>query len=139
MTEVSTEQYHCNGIPKCVNRILKCVDNQCFDIVGGSAIQNHIACIPECKCVYMKDDKDDEDNSCKSHTSGTQTLPAWIPLTAIYLVVLRACFPLSQPDRNPYPGVNNKNNDQANPGYPERSEEHTSELQSRGHLVCRLL
>src|SRR5690625_5953389 len=24
-------------------------------------------------------------------------------------------------------------------GVPERSEEHTSELQSRGHLVCRLL
>src|SRR5690625_6931612 len=24
-------------------------------------------------------------------------------------------------------------------GSPERSEEHTSELQSRGHLVCRLL
>src|SRR5690625_5791353 len=24
-------------------------------------------------------------------------------------------------------------------GNPERSEEHTSELQSRGHLVCRLL
>src|SRR5207253_9854672 len=24
-------------------------------------------------------------------------------------------------------------------GYDERSEEHTSELQSRGHLVCRLL
>src|SRR5690625_6635655 len=24
-------------------------------------------------------------------------------------------------------------------GRPERSEEHTSELQSRGHLVCRLL
>src|SRR5207253_11027415 len=24
-------------------------------------------------------------------------------------------------------------------GGPERSEEHTSELQSRGHLVCRLL
>src|SRR5690625_6050766 len=24
-------------------------------------------------------------------------------------------------------------------GYAERSEEHTSELQSRGHLVCRLL
>src|SRR5437870_8500687 len=24
-------------------------------------------------------------------------------------------------------------------GDPERSEEHTSELQSRGHLVCRLL
>src|SRR5207253_4402309 len=23
--------------------------------------------------------------------------------------------------------------------FPERSEEHTSELQSRGHLVCRLL
>src|SRR5690625_5932591 len=23
--------------------------------------------------------------------------------------------------------------------YPNRSEEHTSELQSRGHLVCRLL
>src|SRR5437870_9702207 len=25
------------------------------------------------------------------------------------------------------------------PGAAERSEEHTSELQSRGHLVCRLL
>src|SRR5207253_6571124 len=25
------------------------------------------------------------------------------------------------------------------PGFEERSEEHTSELQSRGHLVCRLL
>src|SRR5690625_6510927 len=25
------------------------------------------------------------------------------------------------------------------PVYPIRSEEHTSELQSRGHLVCRLL
>src|SRR5437870_7468876 len=25
------------------------------------------------------------------------------------------------------------------PECPERSEEHTSELQSRGHLVCRLL
>src|SRR5215510_15176561 len=25
------------------------------------------------------------------------------------------------------------------PGCPPRSEEHTSELQSRGHLVCRLL
>src|SRR5690625_5555927 len=25
------------------------------------------------------------------------------------------------------------------PGRKERSEEHTSELQSRGHLVCRLL
>src|SRR5690625_7793723 len=116
MTEVSTEQYHCNGIPKCVNRILKCVDNQCFDIVGGSAIQNHIACIPECKCDNLKDDKDDEDNSCKSHTSGTQTLSAWIALTAIYLVVLSACFPLSHHDRNPYPDVHNKNNDQHNPG-----------------------
>src|SRR5690625_6358154 len=26
-----------------------------------------------------------------------------------------------------------------NPSYESRSEEHTSELQSRGHLVCRLL
>src|SRR5690625_3477002 len=25
------------------------------------------------------------------------------------------------------------------PAHPQRSEEHTSELQSRGHLVCRLL
>src|SRR5437870_10122270 len=27
----------------------------------------------------------------------------------------------------------------ARPPYRDRSEEHTSELQSRGHLVCRLL
>src|SRR5690625_269506 len=123
MTEVSTEQYHSNGIRKCVNRILKCIDNQCFDIVGSSAFQTRIACISKCKCLCMKHAQDDEDNSCKRHTSGTQTLPAWIPLTAIYFVVLRACFPLSQPDRNPYPGVDNKNNDQANPGYPEQGAE----------------
>src|SRR5690625_6044601 len=29
--------------------------------------------------------------------------------------------------------------DSAGGGLPRRSEEHTSELQSRGHLVCRLL
>src|SRR5690625_5353813 len=29
--------------------------------------------------------------------------------------------------------------DRIHPGYEFRSEEHTSELQSRGHLVCRLL
>src|SRR5439155_15203546 len=29
--------------------------------------------------------------------------------------------------------------DTNDPGYPARSEEHTSELQSRGQLVCRLL
>src|SRR5690625_4183916 len=123
MTEVSTEQYHCNGIPKCVNRILKCVDNQCFDIVGGSAIQNRIACIPECKCVYIKDDTHDDDNLCNGHTPVTQSLPACILPSSIYLVVLCLCFLLPQPDRNPYPGVNIKNIYQANSGYPEQGAE----------------
>src|SRR5437660_8444818 len=37
-------------------------------------------------------------------------------------------------------GPDQKRNDPVHPGNPHpRSEEHTSELQSRGHLVCRLL
>src|SRR5690625_5913006 len=38
------------------------------------------------------------------------------------------------------PGMAPKVDDEGNLHHPdERSEEHTSELQSRGHLVCRLL
>src|SRR5690625_464581 len=36
-------------------------------------------------------------------------------------------------------GLNTREGEQVLPGARTRSEEHTSELQSRGHLVCRLL
>src|SRR5687768_18107603 len=40
----------------------------------------------------------------------------------------------------PYTGPGDRSDAAANPPYrPRRSEEHTSELQSRLHLVCRLL
>src|SRR6266508_6004353 len=39
------------------------------------------------------------------------------------------------PPRAPAPAVSRRWPE----GWPARSEEHTSELQSRGHLVCRLL
>src|SRR5437660_7300885 len=43
-------------------------------------------------------------------------------------------------DRNKIVGeVRSAQNESGGPQAGERSEEHTSELQSRGHLVCRLL
>src|SRR3989442_9726064 len=49
----------------------------------------------------------------------------------------RASFPLSAP---PYAGVGPSAFFTRSPmSLPSRSEEHTSELQSRPHLVCRLL
>src|SRR5690625_5367289 len=47
-----------------------------------------------------------------------------------------ACVPMAT--RRPYP-LRGWWNWRANTGLKNRSEEHTSELQSRGHLVCRLL
>src|SRR5690625_7059345 len=38
-----------------------------------------------------------------------------------------------------YPGARHEIFNETNRGQVLRSEEHTSELQSRGHLVCRLL
>src|SRR5690625_6682809 len=61
------------------------------------------------------------------------------------------CNPISAPadpletsiTRAPLPGSEDTTMPSAPPApittLPERSEEHTSELQSRGHLVCRLL
>src|SRR6266702_7338089 len=45
-----------------------------------------------------------------------------------YTTLFRSCPPLPPPPRDRPPEWP-----------PARSEEHTSELQSRGHLVCRLL
>src|SRR5690625_6898729 len=53
---------------------------------------------------------------------------------------------LRDDDDRPTPPISHhpnppQNSDQQHPGEqpPQRSAEHTSELQSRGHLVCRLL
>src|SRR5437870_9456349 len=50
----------------------------------------------------------------------------------------RAPQPL-QPYRHNEKYDHARQRDQWPPGHADRSEEHTSELQSRGHLVCRLL
>src|SRR5215510_15839933 len=47
-----------------------------------------------------------------------------------YTTLFRPCRTASQHGRKLIPGPERR---------PRRSEEHTSELQSRGHLVCRLL
>src|SRR3712207_9245634 len=50
----------------------------------------------------------------------------------------RQAVPLLQPAVHP-PGQLAVRPEQANPRHRDRSEEHTSELQSRQYLVCRLL
>src|SRR5437870_11515711 len=77
--------------------------------------------------------------------------------TEIYTLSLHDALPISRSDRAGAPGPDGGNGPPARrrggprrghraarstdrpPGGPPRSEEHTSELQSRGHLVCRLL
>src|SRR5690625_7107215 len=56
-------------------------------------------------------------------------LPHWTGMISPFLVML----PLSSTRQTPAVGS------PPLPSSPPRSEEHTSELQSRGHLVCRLL
>src|SRR6266550_9641669 len=53
--------------------------------------------------------------------------------TEIYTLSLHDALPISRGTRTEPPPPTN------NPCCPSRSEEHTSELQSRLHLVCRLL
>src|SRR5258708_25056072 len=57
--------------------------------------------------------------------------------TEIYTLSLHDALPIS-PTRARTPGSSTPR-DQAPRRPPERSEEHTSELQSPDHLVCRLL
>src|SRR5437660_2327663 len=63
--------------------------------------------------------------------------------TEIYTLSLHDALPISGVEPSPAPRVdtvlhNRRRVPEAQAGRP-RSEEHTSELQSRGHLVCRLL
>src|SRR5437870_9042507 len=63
------------------------------------------------------------------------------PPTEIYTLSLHDALPIWQRQRrrqwHPVPPAHPHARDRLD-GHP-RSEEHTSELQSRGHLVCRLL
>src|SRR6185436_21111596 len=56
--------------------------------------------------------------------------------TEIYTLSLHDALPISRVD---LPGSHTLPVYKANGGYAARSEEHTSELQSPDHLVCRLL
>src|SRR5215510_16576340 len=56
--------------------------------------------------------------------------------TEIYTLSLHDALPISTPSCNPSSCAWSRNAPSS--GWA-RSEEHTSELQSRGHLVCRLL
>src|SRR6266498_5885293 len=61
--------------------------------------------------------------------------------TEIYTLSLHDALPISPPSassrRTPWPPTGATW--PSSPNWPARSEEHTSELQSRPHLVCRLL
>src|SRR3989442_12686560 len=62
--------------------------------------------------------------------------------TEIYTLSLHDALPISQTGRRRLPGLRGGGADRGlGAGGPlrPRSEEHTSELQSRPHLVCRLL
>src|SRR3989442_15786344 len=54
-------------------------------------------------------------------------------VTIVTALLLRTVYVLLCTNPNPNPNQN------PNPNHNPRSEEHTSELQSRPHLVCRLL
>src|SRR5437660_12681956 len=58
------------------------------------------------------------------------------PTTAIYTLSLHDALPISR--RTPRPTRCRRRSGRPSPSRA-RLEEHTSELQSRGHLVCRLL
>src|SRR5439155_25777017 len=60
--------------------------------------------------------------------------------TGIYALSLHDALPISQPrGEQEQPGGPRTSHDPPPLMRRSRSEEHTSELQSRGHLVCRLL
>src|SRR2546422_7567077 len=67
--------------------------------------------------------------------------------TEIYTLSLHDALPISQPPRpcsagpcrKPSVGASRTRSSRRTTGRGTRSEEHTSELQSRLHLVCRLL
>src|SRR6266508_6842929 len=60
--------------------------------------------------------------------------------TEIYTLSLHDALPISCcPATFSRPAVPHPCSSSSNPQHRRRSEEHTSELQSRGHLVCRLL
>src|SRR6266508_6663952 len=56
--------------------------------------------------------------------------------TEIYTLSLHDALPISQRDHRQHHQAQEQ---RAGAHHVERSEEHTSELQSRGHIVCRLL
>src|SRR5437870_6614343 len=60
--------------------------------------------------------------------------------TKIYTLSLHDALPISRLVSEQFPGLlDREKRVEVASGRPIRSEEHTSELQSRGHLVCRLL
>src|SRR5438067_4975214 len=61
------------------------------------------------------------------------------PYTTLFRSVTINEAPTFRADQMPYGGVKESGNTREGPHYAVRSEEHTSELQSRFDLVCRLL
>src|SRR5437870_13779729 len=61
------------------------------------------------------------------------------PLNQIYTLSLHDALPIYSPTKPLVPGSPIDDSDTNVRIAANRSEEHTSELQSRGHLVCRFL
>src|SRR5690625_5400249 len=84
-------------------------------------------------------------SGCKGPPRGTAldlALLGFCPTEAFFHLALEGVFNLCHKSRAflPLPKVNWAADDHvAVKRHKNRSEEHTSELQSRGHLVCRLL
>src|SRR5690554_7574381 len=82
--------------------------------------------IPTIITPYIKIPQDANRLSVASVTKNTGKIPINVPINGIIEVMVRIA---NQKKGSSIPKIKN----------PIRSEEHTSELQSRPHLVCRLL
>src|SRR5690625_5918507 len=86
---------------------------------------------------------EDVDRSCRNNAGYFMTLAGvfrWMDLTGVkaYHTVMKDLLPTLNNDTD-VPQLIDKIVKEGGNGISNRSEEHTSELQSRGHLVCRLL
>src|SRR5471030_2000788 len=76
-------------------------------------------------------------------TAGSSTVKGFFfndtATTEIYTLSLHDALPISDANGHPSRSSSARAFPMRRPSTPERSEEHTSELQSLRHLVCRLL
>src|SRR5438552_19115521 len=92
----------------------------------------HVCVYSSCICVYLFDAVPLSVHSCFFFFNDTAT-------TEIYTLSLHDTLPIPSSSRIGTPSCSALSAFEPAPSPTTRSEEHTSELQSPDHLVCRLL